>query len=343
MYARKADNYENDFFWLDKTDAWSISLTSNTSSGNYYGVNTLTWSVDGSVDVARSTVILNLTTIQSVNLKINGDPAGFYAIQITPLEEGSGVIKVIAADTLQLSACNITIGNGSHFAHVACPNYIKNAGSFEQFRISSLSIDYRNIAAKEFRAGEVVGFQSPAGTHYTDFFTGVVSPFSNLAALSALGSEVDEATNGNYGFYLANGASDFDMVNFTEVDVGGSVARSYLPLTQKRGYLVIAANMPQSATNIAGAGVLICDSVIEYSSLNQLVEVERPGYTAKAFGTALRVVSNVEQWHENATHAKSIWEKIRDWVGGAFNWVKENTGTLQEVVRVAAPLVKTFL
>jgi len=310
---------------------------------NLYNIDLWVWTPDGGESLA-ATVQTTTNAATTYVVKASGNPAGYYGITITGADSttAGGVFVPIKQDTIAFLFINYNIAAGEKLCHLSAPSFLQNQNAIQQYRILGLSLDYENTAAESARAGLIAGFQAPSGTHYTDWVQ-APDPYAAIASLKAQKAVTMEAFNGMYGFLLPNGPDSFGLRNFMEIDALGNCTRSYYPLDHGRDYLIICAQCP----NIAGSGSIFtpqsgtwkCGLAFEYMTTTQMRDPERPQVNEKIFKYAAKIMRATPQFHENPKHKQDIWEKIKGFIGSAWNWVVDNHQSIIKGIEMVAPLV----
>lgn len=223
----------------------------------------------------------------------------------------------------------ILTGNGQTcWCQRTLPHFSESSDLVEAMRITGVSLMYTNTSPALYRQGQITGLQCPKGTswlQFTDF--GTVSTEKK--------SVTREITNGAYGFLKPTSTEDLRMRVFQLPGDpnGDDVNQLVWDLYPDSDYLCLVANV----NNDQGKqGYLTVAASVEYTTLNQWVEVKHGKLGEPELEQVLELLSSVPQWHENSLHWDDIWGWIKQTASDVWSGIKE-------IAPIAAAAVPLFL
>lgn len=295
LYAADADDAK--VVYLDGTTAHPTIVTFTAMLGTTFkAADTITYrNWNGSAWRAVSTVTRTTTT--TFVISINGSGYfGFWFGSNTPDPPANSV--TISAQFDISCACM-----GFH----PLPHFDDIAASIEGIRVNAASLMITPHPALLYEGGQCAGVQLPAGVDWQDMFTNN-DPFTTIS--EDANAVVMPLKGGLFGFHKPTDATDFQLT--TPVTVRGTEIWAYSnPVSPPGGWLVVAASvgLVDGAYPSGLCYVSACYGV-EFRSLNVWFTTLPPQHTVEAFDTALRILRDVPQWHENPTHIRDIMKAI---------------------------------
>jgi len=216
------------------------------------------------------------------------------------------------------------------WAQNSLPNIEDVLTQVKSYSVTALSIMMTNTASPLNRQGQIVGLQLPRGTNPFNFID-----FDTVSG-DAKAFQLD-AVNGMYGFAKPTSPSDMDKRVFQFAAAFDIIDQEFVfSLIPESDYLVISAQV----TDPNGRqGYWTFDHNVEYVSLSQWADLRLPEAKAMDFESALVLMTQIPQWHENALHLSDIWEGIKDVARGVWGGVKEIAGVAAPLLPLAAALL----
>jgi len=179
----------------------------------------------------------------------------------------------------------------------------------------SVSAMYSNRAAMINRSGNIVGYQSPPGKAWTEY----VNNYDRVA-LSPDSME-REANEGLYGFLLPSEPDNLNLQSYS-VWENGNLMDSYYPLSGPGSFLVIYAQVTDPSARV---GKTTACWALEFATNTNWFPTEKPRVSSKIWSDSLEALKDIQQWYENPTHWKEIWQKVKSGAGKFIKGV-ENYG-----------------
>lgn len=220
-------------------------------------------------------------------------------------------------------------GNGrSAWCQRPLPHFTEASDLADAMRITGVSLMYTNTSPALYRQGQITGLQCPKGTSWLQFvdFTTVSTEKKSVTR---------DIVNGAYGFLKPTSTEDLRMrVNQLPGDPNGDdYTQLVWDLYPDSDYLCVIANV----TNDQGKqGYLTVAASLEYTTLNQWIEVKHGKLGEPELEQVLEVLSTVPQWHENSLHWDDIWSWIKETASDIWSGIKE-------IAPIAAAAVPLFL
>jgi hypothetical protein len=231
--------------------------------------------------------------------------SGYYAFDAVVQVTSSAVIN-----SLFFRMTMVVNHRGSGFGFSPMPHVEEMALNIDGLRASAISIMLSPHPSVLNLGGEVAGVQLPPNEQWNSIFEGTgVSPIDTIANLN--GSYTGKLKDGIYGFLKPTSTDDFQMVEpFILLDDEISGYRN--PLQPAGGWLVIAATVPATSTNVyAGAlAYLTIAHGVEYRTTNVWLSVANSNASPRVFSDAIYTLRDVAQWHENPWHIKDIFKSV---------------------------------
>lgn len=307
------------YFWLDGHTTMSITYTTVATQVPVFIADI--WTPDG-VSQGNYTVAGSTGTSQTTTLKTNAYPAGYYAFR---------VFQTVATGVLSILSMTIQDVGGPICCHRCIPGYDVNVGSVTGIRVLAAALMYTNEAALINKQGKIAGFQSPQGTHWTDYVKSG-GAFSNVA--SAQGSVTLTVDNGMYGFLKPTKPSDFDVQTYIEVD-SGNLVDSFYPLDHQSAFLVLYTTI-----SITGGqdGYWTASYGVEYQTSDVWREIGFPECEKSVYDRALESLKYLPQFHENPLHISDIWDTIKNSASAMLDGVVKYGPTVATLATTLAPL-----
>jgi len=255
------------------------------------------------------------------------DVTGYYAFAFGYSQPGS--VAALSVGDLTL----VVGGAGAYpctvWGQKSLPGYVDNFAFVEALRITAVSLMYTNTASNLNNQGQIVGLQAPKGSAWLQF-----TDFQTVAADKK--SVTRDIKEGNYGFLKPTSTLDIAAMVIYELPSDGIQATQYednvFTIYPESDYLVTIA----SCNVLAGqVGYLTIAAALEYTTLNQWIEVRRGKLTDQELKEALFVLSGLQQWHTNELHWDDIWEGIKDVGRSIWSGIKD----VAPVLAAAAPML----
>jgi hypothetical protein len=271
------------FFFLSVGDTWSV--TSNFA-------NAVTFKLSWDYWTPQSLTLDHITTT------IVGTGASATAF-VTIVDEGYYALKMNSTSApLTITMTSNIAGNGPVWCHNAVPGYDVNAGVTEGTRINAMSVLYSNRASDLNMQGEIVGYQAPQGTHWTDFLG------SFRAIARSTGSKTHMAKKGAYVWARSCGVQDHKFRRYIDLDNAGNILDSYYPLQPTTDFILLAASIAQDSGRDA---IWTLNYGIEYKTRDTWRVIDSPRCNRELYQRAIDFTSDIPQVLENPNHLKTIW------------------------------------
>lgn len=309
------------YFWLDgNTGLYATTVTQYTNVPEF--ILDL-WTPDGIVSDVYT--VVGTTGTANTTLKTPGTAPGYYSVRIkNQTSSGAGYI------TIQM---HITDSGGPICCHRCIPGYDTNVASVNGIRVSAAALMYTNEAADLYKQGKISGFQSPQGTHWTDYVRSG-GAFNNVAG--SQGSVTTIVSKGMYGFLKPTKPNDFDIQTYIEVD-NGVIVDSFYPLDHQSAFIVMYA---QVTTSQGQDGYWTISYGLEYQTTDVWRAIMYPTMEKEVFDRALEFLKYLPQFHENPLHFSDIWGAIKK---GAKSILKGVVKYGPDVIKVAAAASKLMI
>lgn len=276
-------------FWVDATTINNASIVytaSATVDFNLYMLQGGDWEL--------------VSNVQSNSSTVGIASYGYYAIQ---LNNASG-------NPFHFSA--IISGSANSFGHFAMPGIDGKLSSIADIRVNSASLMLSCAASALNAAGTVAGVQLKPGQAWMDVFGQNPDPVTQL--MENLGGDSARQfplSQGIYGFHKPCSEHAFEMKPITRYNNYGAVGYTY-PLIDPDGWLAVAAQTNLVDTSYPG-GDMYLTAVwgVEFLSTDPWYGSDTVQFTTEEFQLAVRLLRDVEQWHENPIHFAAILSAIR--------------------------------
>lgn len=248
---------------------------------------------------------------------------GYYAVTFQL------VTATFAGTTINTSGVvNLIYANGqTSWAHKALPFFSESRELADALRITGVGLCYTNQSAPINRQGQVTCLQCPKGTTWQDFLD-----YSSIG--SDKKSVTRDVTNGSYGFLKPTSIDDLKMrVPCLPADPTGEDYQQYcFDIYPDSDYLCTHVVIK----DVNGrSGYVTAAASIEYTTLNQWIEVRGGKITEQEMFQVLELLSRMPQWHENGLHWDDIWSWIKETAKDVWNGIKE----IAPIAAAAAPLL----
>lgn len=320
LYAGAVSGSSQRFLWVDEGDQISVnhSLVTGTSADVTYVLDR--YDATG-LNKAVKNVAVTVTALPSVQiLKAIGEPPGYYALR---LESDSAT-----ATNLQINALTI-YGTGSCMAHLSLPDFEKNWLRESGVRINCCSMMYSNTSPVMELGGTISGCQFGSKTDWMDLLKlDIVTAVQRVK-----GSQTMDIRRGMHGFLKPTQPEDFRIQAYSEIDDLGNFVDSFYPLDNRGSFLVFAMAAPGAGQG--NEGYLTLRYGIEYLTQDTWASTGPADVPDEAFKEALGYLRNLDQFHENPSHFKEIWKKIKEGAKKVFNFmVTKGPGIIKGVQQV---------
>lgn len=253
------------------------------------------------------------------------DQDAYYAVDLT----SSGLTTGALGFAINCTAPATPAVPLYEMAHLPLAFLNSNKDSMDSFKITAASLMYTNEAAPINRQGKVVGCQLPRGRNWTDY--------RNYDSLSSLSESVSIcAENGMYGFLKPTQPEDFNFKDRDKLGIStiNAPRDAWYALTPDSDFLAISLKV----TTTAGQdGYWTPCWSFEYRTTDLWREVKPAAVTDTQVDVAIKLLSELPQWHENPFHVSDIFKWFKDTMSDAYQVAKS---VLPDIVSGAATAAK---
>lgn len=276
------------FFWIDsKTGASTWTFT--FSVGLVAGATFRLWRWDNGIGPAP--VLTNNPGVGVGFTTFTIPSSGYYGVDYsTP-----GAIVCTSVD--------ISLTGTDFFSHLACPGIEQNLAAVQGVNITTFAAQITNKAPWVDMAGEIALIQSPQGVQWYDY---AMDGFDAVAG--AQGAVNGDAKLGGYAFIKPTMEDDFKIRNPILVE-DDTLKSCNFDLENPSAFLAFFLR-------IAGVNgrdfFLIHGMHLDYQTLDTWRPIQAPSIDYKIFDEVIGHLKDINNLHENPTHASKLLKKVKE-------------------------------
>lgn len=316
------------FTWCDGLTIVSVNYT---TAGEVDAASVLwrvwTWEENGPIEqytVASDGGANKTATLKNQDTTEPTHTAGYYAFEV--IDNGSAVFTTFTINYLEMTIN----AEDQVMCHRPLPAFEKWFASAQGIRIHAGSITLTNATAAINRAGQIVAYQAPVGTHWWDYAV------DSSQISSAQGSAQIDSINGMYT-WLSPASEEDDFYKDYYETRDGVLVDTHFPLMEQNQFLVMSyINNTTSETVFVGYWTF--NFGIEFLSDDVSREVTEPAVSVEAFKKARQLVKKMPKYAENPTHWTELLKSIANGAKTAINWGVKNAPTLLKGVETISSL-----
>lgn len=320
LFAGKTKEKDLRFVWMDKGASFSLTILPSITDSSGGLVSLDIWTQEGFAQDAQS-IPVTLSAGTPVTATQGIANSGYYAVRFQAL--GS-------AQQLTFSALTLT-SVGSNFGHRPLPGFVANYGATESIRVNAAAVMYTNRASDLNKQGQIVGWQTPRGSHWLEYC------YSGFSALSEKpGCCVKPISNGMYGFYKPTDVSEFEMSSDLVVSDAGDILDSFYRIDDPAPCVIL---YPQVTGTTAGQdGYFSFFFGVEYETQDTWRVRDIAHGSSKDCDEALEAIRLYVQFHENPLHWSEIWDGIKRVGKGIVKGINDYGPTIMNVAKMLGKL-----
>lgn len=277
-------------------------------------------------------------SVASISVAFTAPCTAYYAICATQTL-GAAVSWVTYTMTIDGNGANGTSVVGAVWSQLATAGVDGSLASVQAARVNAASLMYTNTSSALYRGGQLAMRQLPPQSNWGNYIS-----FDIVSAQED--SAVIEATIGAYAFRKPTSSVDFDVYSPTIISPGFMIPPTFVQNYISSGGDMAFTFYPRVSPICMTIRILdvngkqgfftSCD-VLEYTTLNQLIDSETDPATAAAdLDEVLSVVAAIPQFHTNDFHLSDLWDAIKGVASDVW-------GGIKEVASVAAPFIPMIL
>lgn len=214
---------------------------------------------------------------------------------------GGGYVSVYVLNYDPLNSFTMnTATTGACWAHRTVTNFDSIAPIANGIRTNSAAMKLQNSATADSKNGKIISANVSKAIPWQAIATG----YNTVSQMQNNDDRV--ADNGNYVFLVPDSDQDFDEFYddvCTDASPNPLLFRCSYPLSERRPYRTIAANVPVAAGRAFTWEII---QTIEYQTNKMMVEQGYSQYTEEQQAAAVRILRTMEQSYENPTHIGAI-------------------------------------
>jgi hypothetical protein len=304
MYAgaKTGENYR--YFWLNKSDAWNVTIMNPGASAQNITATWYTWDLDGGSKVVSSTTT-SVSASASLGIGISAATYdGYYSL----------VLSCSTTSQLWTITDSHLYGSSYVWGHKPIPSYSNIATSANGVRIIGASMMYSNRSAVTSLEGSIYAIQPGDGVCWKHW----IGDITNIS--SAQGSVEAKASTGLYGFLKPSDTGIIEMQSNIVVNEGQIVDVGW-PIDYSHEYIVAHATMQDDSGK---NGFWTYGFSIEFRTTDVTRELAVTTMDADLQNRVMARIGSVEQFYENPLHIGGVLRSIGQALRGVAGFTVRN-------------------
>jgi hypothetical protein len=295
-------------FFLSATDAHGAALfvKSQPELDVPFNVVVCVYRLEGREFVRLDDFAFDTYTAAVNSLTILIHKSGYYSLSVRTIG------PAVAAGTY--AGTDATVSFNLQFAQLSDQFAIRPIPHFKDFndiiasvRVNASALMMTPHPALLYLGGQVTGVQLPAPQDWIEIYERG-DPFTYVNSLST--SKTFKLKSGIYGFHKPETLLEYEFTP-TFVTKNEQIASVNNPIDFPGGWMVLAATVGlQDGSYPSGSCHLTFSYAVEFRTTNVWFDVESSPFRRNEMQTAIDMMEDITQWHENPFHIKDIMSSI---------------------------------